>query len=83
MLNSFFKVLKIIYKFIKEIIEIKKLDNFNLKPDLIKIDSEIIRIGYFKNLIIQTIKKYQPILIIEFNHINLSEIKNDLISNRL
>ena len=76
-LNSFFKVLKNNFKFIKEIIEIKKLDNFNLKPDLIKIDAEGSELDILKSSI-QTIKKYQPILIIEFNHINFSEIKKIL-----
>ncbi len=76
-LNSFFKVLKNDFKFIKEIIKIKKLDKFNLKPDLIKIDAEGSELDILKSSI-QTIKKYQPLLIIEFNQINFSEIKKIL-----
>ena len=76
-LNYFFKVLKNDFKFIKEIIKIKKLDKFNLKPDLIKIDAEGSELDILKSSI-QTIKKYQPLLIIEFNQINFSEIKKIL-----
>ena len=53
-------------KFKSEIIKIKKLDNFFLKPNFIKIDIE----GHEYECIlgsIKTIKKNKPILLIEYN----------------
>ena len=76
-LKFFFKVLKNDFKYIKETIKIKKLDKLNLKPDLIKIDAEGSELDILKSSI-KTIKKYQPLLIIEFNQINFNEIKKIL-----
>ena len=53
-------------KFKSEFIKIKKLDNFFLKPNFIKIDIE----GHEYECIlgsIKTIKKSKPILLIEYN----------------
>ena len=58
-----------------ESIKIKKLDNYNLKPDLIKIDVE----GHEYECVLgslKTIKKNKPILIIEYNKkINIKILK--------
>ena len=76
-LSFFFKTLNNNFTFIKEIIQIKKLDKFNLRPDLIKIDAEGSELDILKSSI-KTIKKYQPLLIIEFNKVNYYEIKKIL-----
>ena len=76
-LNFFFKKIKHNFKFIKEIIQIKKLDKLNLKADLIKIDAEGSELDIVKSSI-KTIIKYKPLLIIEYNHINFFKIKKIL-----
>ena len=76
-LNFFFKKLKHNFKFVEELIKIKKLDKLNLKPDLIKIDAEGSEFDIVKSSI-KTITKYKPLLIIEYNHINFFKIKKTL-----
>ena len=66
------------FKLIKEKIKIQKLDSFNLKPDLIKIDTEGSELDVIKSSL-KTIKKYKPLIIVEFNHINFLNIKKILI----
>lgn len=77
-LNFFFNNIKRKFKFIKEKIKIQKLDRFNLKPDLIKIDTEGSELDVIKSSL-KTIKKYKPLIIVEFNHINFLNIKKILI----
>ena len=76
-LEFFFKKIKKNFKFIKEKIKIKKLDKLNLKPDLIKIDTEGSELDVVKSSL-KTIKKYKPLIIIEFNHSNFYLIKKIL-----
>ena len=73
-LKTFFKKIYKNFNFVSEIIKIKKLDNFFLKPDLIKIDTEGSEFDVIKSSI-KTIKKHSPILIIEFNHKNFDKLK--------
>ncbi len=54
-----------------------KLDDFNFKPQIIKIDAEGCELEVIKSSR-NTIKKYLPILIIEFHHKNFSKIKSEL-----
>lgn len=76
-LSFFFKKINKNFKFIKEKIEIKKLDNLNLQPDLIKIDTEGSELDVI-NASLETIKKFEPIIIIEFNHSNFLAINKIL-----
>ena len=76
-LNFFFKNINKKFRFIKEEIKLKKLDELNLKPDLIKIDTEGSELDVI-NSSLKTIKKYAPILIIEFNHNNFFSIQQKL-----
>jgi FkbM family methyltransferase len=78
-LKAFFNKIYKNFSFVSEIINIKKLDNFFLKPDLIKIDTEGSELDIIKSSI-KTIKKYNPILIIEFNHKNFDKLKRVLLS---
>ena len=77
-LNFFFNKINKKFKLIKEKIKIQKLDRFNLKPDLIKIDTEGSELDVIKSSL-KTIKKYKPLIIVEFNHINFLNIKKILI----
>lgn len=77
-LNFFFNKINKKFKLIKEKIKIQKLDSFNLKPDLIKIDTEGSELDVIKSSL-KTIKKYKPLIIVEFNHINFLNIKKILI----
>ena len=54
------------FKIKSEIVEKKKLDSFNLKPDLIKIDVEGEELKVLKSSE-QILKKYKPVIIIEIN----------------
>ena len=76
-LNFFFNKIEKKFKFIKETIKIQKLDKLNLKPDLIKIDTEGSELDVIKSSL-KTIKKYKPLIIIEFNHSNFHPIKKIL-----
>ena len=77
-LNFFFNKINKKFKLIKEKINIQKLDKFNLKPDLIKIDTEGSELDVIKSSL-KTIKKYKPLIIVEFNHVNFLNIKKILI----
>jgi FkbM family methyltransferase len=77
-LNFFFNKINRKFKLIKEKIKIQKLDNFYLKPDLIKIDTEGSELDVIKSSL-KTIKKYKPLIIVEYNHINFLNIKKILI----
>ena len=76
-LSFFFKKINKNFKFIKEKIKIKKLDNFNLQPDLIKIDTEGSELDVVKSSL-ETIKRFEPVIIIEFNHSNFLAINEIL-----
>ena len=78
-LNFFFQSINKKFRFIKEEIKIKKLDELNLKPDLIKIDTEGSELDVI-NSSLKTIKKHTPILIIEFNHNNFFSIQKKLLN---
>ena len=77
-LNFFFNKINKNFKLIKEKIKIQKLDRLNLKPDLIKIDTEGSELDVIKSSL-KTIKKYKPLIIVEYNHINFLNIKKILI----
>lgn len=66
-------------KFKKKKIKIKKFDNLNLKikPHFIKIDVEGFDFYVLKGLS-ETIKKYKPIFLIEYNKENFSQINRFL-----
>ena len=49
-------------------IQVKLLDSYNLKPDMIKIDTEGMETEVIEGGI-ETIKKYKPVLVIEHNDI--------------
>ena len=69
-----------LFTFEKKNISIKKLDNFNFKPDFIKIDTE----GYEFEVIkgsLMTIKLSKPIILFEHNEINISKKVLNLLSN--
>ena len=53
----------------------KKLDEFNIKTNLIKIDTEGSELEVIRSSL-KTIKKNLPILIIEYSHKNYKKIKN-------
>jgi len=76
-LNFFFKKINKNFKFIKEKIKIKKLDNLNLQPDFIKIDTEGSELDVI-NSSLKTIKRFEPVIIIEFNHNNFTAINEIL-----
>ena len=77
-LNFFFNKINKNFKLIKEKIKIQKLDKLNLKPDLIKIDTEGSELDVIKSSL-KTIKKNKPLIIVEYNHINFLNIKKILI----
>ena len=54
-----------------------KLDDFNFKPQIIKIDAEGCELEVIKSSK-NTIKKHLPILIVEFHHKNFNKIKKEL-----
>ena len=73
-LKFFFSKIYKNFKFVEENIQIRRLDSFNLKPDIIKVDTEGSEFEVIKSAI-KTIKKYKPILIIEYNHKNFKNVK--------
>jgi FkbM family methyltransferase len=76
-LKFFFNKIYKKFNLIEETIIIKRLDDFFFKPDLIKIDTEGSELDVIKSAI-NTIRRYSPILIIEFNHGNFDELKKKL-----
>jgi len=58
----------------KKKVSLIKLDQLNLKPDIIKIDIQGHEMNALKGLI-KTIKKYRPLLLVEFNKDSLKIIK--------
>ena len=76
-INHFFNIPLKKFKIKKILIKTTKIDNFNFKPDLIKIDTE----GSEYNVLISaknTISKNNPIIIIEYNHNNYFKIEKFL-----
>lgn len=74
--NNVKKIFKSV-KFIKTQSKIKKLDNFNLRPFFIKIDCEGNEYAVLKGAEL-SIKKNNPIILIEHNSINFKKIVNFL-----
>ena len=68
------------FKYISSFVKFKKLDSFNFKPDLIKIDVEGMEYQVLKASS-KTIKKYKPILLIEINN-DINDMKKILIKNK-
>ena len=61
----------------KSIIKTKKLDEFNLKPSFIKIDIQGHEYKCIKGSL-KTIKKYKPIIMIEYEKKSIIKINNIL-----
>lgn len=72
-LDHFFSVKNKIIEFETFEIKARKLDDYNLSPKILKIDAEGSELEVLKGSK-ETIRRSQPLIIVEFNHNNYKEI---------
>ena len=76
-LRTYFKKIYKKFQITSNFVNFRKLDDLQIIPDLIKIDVEGAELDVIKSAS-DTIKKYVPIMIVEYNELNFEEIKNFL-----
>ena len=71
--RNFFRIDLSKFRFLKKKIKSFRIDNLNIKPNLIKIDVEGGELEVVKSGL-KLIKKYKPFIVIEYNHNNFKNI---------